>query len=98
MSNLLLKILLLIITTTPLSAMAESVVLKQDIKDYVQNKDWIYFMGGKTGSTAGFHKNNSTGLLYYDAKNFQVSRDANWDNNKSKSNYYLTDRYSSTCR
>ena len=37
MSNLLLKILLLIITTTPLSAMAESVVLKQDIKDYVQN-------------------------------------------------------------
>ena len=37
MSNLLLKILLLIITATPLSAMAESVVLKQDIKDFVQN-------------------------------------------------------------
>ena len=37
MSNLLLKILLLIITATPLSAKAESVVLKQDIKDFVQN-------------------------------------------------------------
>ena len=37
MSNLLLKLLLLIITATPLSAMAESVVLKQDIKDFVQN-------------------------------------------------------------
>ena len=37
MNNQLFKLLLLIITATPLSAMAESVVLKQDIKDFVQN-------------------------------------------------------------
>ena len=42
MNNQLFKLLLLIITATPLSAMAESVVLKDHVKDYIQEQPFDF--------------------------------------------------------
>ena len=42
MNNQLFKLLLLIITATPLSAMAESVVLKDQVKKYIEEQPFDF--------------------------------------------------------